>query len=676
MPGPRPVIGRASLIAVTSALAVIAGLLVARAALATDPLDRLATSAGGERRGYVHLPRGGPYRFALDTPGPGRAFVNDVQIASNPLQPSRIVLQPGTATIRVTAPPGARLLWHPPGRVSHQTLEYLPASSLAAEPHFGAWAGASPLDAAIATAIALILVALILFLARDRLRAAGRPVVIATLAVLAVAAAIRLVDIGGAGQTWDEDVNWSAGRNYAENVVALDGAQRSWIWNYEHPPVSKYLAGIGALWADGYDPARAVMGLVIALGCALLVPIGARLFSLRVGIVAAGIAALTPHLVAHGKVVGHEAPTVLVWSLALLLCLGAHDRAPAPKRLAARLAVIGAVLGLAVATRFVNALLAIPIAVTLLASAPPAERRRTLVLGAAILPPVALLTIVAIWPRLWSSPIAHMAEAWARLKTPHALEPFLGAITNTPPPYYFLVYLAATAPVGVLALAAAGAVRVARAADRRTLVIAAWLLAPLVVMASPVRQDGVRYVMPCLTALALLAAVGLDATAAALVARLPRATAIPTALAAVTALYLAIVLVRVHPYYLDYYGEHVGGPAGVARHRRFEVAWWGEGLGDAVDYVNRHARPGAPVFRDCVEPAHLTWFRGDLWPTMARDPRQAEWIVAYQPAWKPCQVPPDARLVHTVAVMDAPLVRVYQRDLLAPPAAAVQPPAP
>jgi 4-amino-4-deoxy-L-arabinose transferase-like glycosyltransferase len=664
---------RTSLAAVAIALAVIAALLAARAALAIDPLDHLAAT-DGERRGFVYLPRGGPYRFALETPGPGRAFVGDLQIATNPLQPTRVVLQPGTATIRVSAPPGARLLWHPPGRVSHQTLEYLPASALAATPDFDRWAGASPLDAALATALALTLVALLLFLARDRLRAAGRPVVLATLAVFAVAAAVRLVDIGAAGQTWDEDVNWSAGRNYAENVVALDGAPRSWIWNYEHPPVSKYLAGIGALWADGYDPARAVMGLVVALGCALLVPIGARLFSLRVGVVAATVAALTPHLVAHGKVVGHEAPTVLVWSLALLLALGAHDGTPSPRRLAGRLAVIGAVLGLAVATRFVNALVAIPIAVTLLAYAPPVTRRRTIALGAAIIPLVALATLVAIWPRLWSSPITHMAEAWARLRSPHSPEPFLGVITNTPPLHYFLVYLAATAPVGLLALALAGIARVLRLADRRTLVIAAWLLAPLVVMASPVRQDGVRYVMPCLTALALLAAVGLDTIATFLTARLPTMTrALPTTLAAITALYLAVTLVRVHPYYLDYYGEHVGGPAAVARARRFEVAWWGEGLADAVDHVNRHARPGAPVFRDCVEPAHLTWFRGDLWPTMAKNPRDAEWIVAYQPAWKPCPIPPDARLVHTVAVMDAPLVRVYQRDPLAPPAAAVQP---
>ena len=32
----------------------------------------------------------------------------------------------------------------------------------------------------------------------------------------------RWLDLGGAGQTWDEDVNWAAGRNYVTNVLALD----------------------------------------------------------------------------------------------------------------------------------------------------------------------------------------------------------------------------------------------------------------------------------------------------------------------------------------------------------------------------------------------------------------------------------------------------------------------
>ena len=73
--------------------------------------------------------------------------------------------------------------------------------------------------------------------------------------------------------------------------------------------------GIGAQFADGFGPARALSAIWIALGCALLVPIGARLFRPRVGVLAAAIAALLPPLVAHGQIVGHESPTVLWWAL-------------------------------------------------------------------------------------------------------------------------------------------------------------------------------------------------------------------------------------------------------------------------------------------------------------------------------------------------------------------------
>ena len=67
-------------------------------------------------------------------------------------------------------------------------------------------------------------------------------------------------------------------------------------------------------------------------------------------------------------------------------------------------------------------------------------------------------------------------------------------------------------------------------------------------------------------------------------------------------------------------------------HGWLETAWWGEGVASAVDYVNEHAAPGARVFRDCIEPAHLAWFREDLWTPMARDPKEADWIVAYSPS--------------------------------------------
>lgn len=671
-----------SLVAVGVAVLAIAALLAVRHAVSEEPLARLARTEQGGRAVYEgswHFPRGGPYILGYEAPGPARLSIDGRQVASGAGQQSgRRVYEPGVYRVRFEVPADAsgitRLLWHPPGR--RGPLEYVPASSLAppGATDFGRWAGAAPVDGLVSALIALCLVALCFYLGRGVIARADRRVLAWAALSAAVALAVRLWDLDAAGQTWDEDVNWSAARNYVTNWLALDFAPASWVWNYEHPPVMKYIAGIGAQWADGYDPARALSALLMAAGCALLVPIGRRLYSLRAGALAALLAALSPHLIAHGKIVGHEAPTVLWWTLAIWLALRAHDpleprlfagqdATPVRDPLPARLVVLGLVVGLAVFSRFVNVLLGPLVGLILLIQAPPGQRRRTLGLGLAIVVPVAALVGLAIWPRLWDAPVAHLQESWAKLRVPHAAEPFLGAITNQPSRAYFAIYLLATAPLGLLCGALAWLARAVRGSERRaTAIVLCWLCVPMAVALSPVRQDGVRYVMPCLLALALAAAAGIDFLATWLGARLARVGQgrVFAALAALLVAYLGITAVRIHPFYLDYYGEHVGGPAGAARRKLFEVAWWGEGIADAVEYVNRHAAPGARVHRRCVEPSHLTWLRADLWQREAHEPAQADWILVYQPAWKPCPVPAGASLVHEVRAQGAPLVRVYQ----------------
>ena len=114
------------------------------------------------------------------------------------------------------------------------------------------------------------------------------------------------------------------------------------------------------------------------------------------------------------------------------------------------------------------------------------------VLFTQIMPVVAALTLYAVWPRLWLHPISSLKLSLDKLSQPHSPEPFLGAITNQPGPHYFLAYLLATLPVLILAGAIAYLVRAARERDRSALVLAAWFVIPLAVVASPVRQDGVR----------------------------------------------------------------------------------------------------------------------------------------------------------------------------------------
>jgi hypothetical protein len=352
---------------------------------------------------------------------------------------------------------------------------------------------------------------------------------------------------------------------------------------------------------------------------------------------------------------------VLWWALGILLALGVHDYLPPIERAAVatlrvRLVWVGVAIGIAVASRFVNGLLGVLCAVIVVVQAPPRWRRDTVISGAAILPLAAIGTVYAVWPRLWLHPVSALAESLHKLDAAHGTEPFLGAVTNHPPAYYFVVYLFATLPVGVAAGVALGAARLVTVRQRSALIAACWLVIPLGVAASPVRQDGVRYVMPCLLALAVIAAAGFDQLA--VWARWRHAFAV---IAVVVIGYLGQVVVRVHPYYLDYFGEQVGGAGAVAQRGWFETAWWGEGVDRAVDYVNTHAAPGARVDRRCIEPAHLAWFREDLWAAMTDVATEASWIVSYAPASHRCPVPPDARRVFAVSADGAVLAEVYQR---------------
>jgi 4-amino-4-deoxy-L-arabinose transferase-like glycosyltransferase len=621
-------------------LAVCALLLGLRACLHAPQLEQLAVvdSEPGDppgtvaRAGSIAIVRGGPVIIGFQSDADARLTFAGHDLRGKGLIKDRFVIMHGPAQIRFAAPDGARLVWSPVGRRGDP--EYVPASSLTweapATAKFDA-PGAAPLDGLIALGLLVTLVVSLCVIARRRLAAVSRDTWIAMAAVLVVALVARLVGLGDQGQTWDEDVNWAAARNYVTNVVSLDFADRSWIWNFEHPPVMKLLDGIGAQFADGFGPARAMSALWISLGCALLVPIGARLYRLRVGVLAAAIAALLPPLVAHGQVVGHEAPTILWWSLGILLALGVHDYLPANDRralrvLQLRLAWVGVVIGVAIASRFVNGLLGPLCAVIIVLQSPQRWRLATIGWGAAIMPVVSIVTVIALWPRLWLHPIANLEAAFAKLAALHSIEPFLGTLTNHPGPHYFVVYLFATLPVGLLAGIGAWFVRAViewhganksiktqqrggfwarwmsrlRALGellmsdrvRPVLIVMAWLIVPLGVVFSPVRQDGVRYVMPCILALAMMAGAGFDSLA--IWAKHKHAFA---ALASIVVLYLGITLVRARPYYLDYFGEHTGGAGSVVASRAFETAWWGEGLDQAIDYVNEHADQNAKVLR-------------------------------------------------------------------------------
>jgi 4-amino-4-deoxy-L-arabinose transferase-like glycosyltransferase len=636
-------------IAIVVALVAIVGVWIWRTAATRNDGRGLLRSDGVVQReidcdpcsgilawtGTWFLPRGGPYIFALDSPGEGLAQLEiDGQLvvaASHAAQPlkQRRVLPAGPHAVRVTfSGKGAmRLYWLPPGRRGDP--EYVPPEALRPVPP--AEAGPMPHDLAYRqdafalSATLVILAALILFLLRVR-----RIDAIA-LALFAVAAAIRLWHLNAFGQTWDEDVYWSSGRNYLENLVHLDFRARMWRWNFEHPPVAKYILGLGALWHDGYGPARALVALFGAGTCATVYFIGKELYSQRVGIAAALLLAFLPPAVAHSQISGLEVPSTFFTTLAMLWMVRK------------RYLAAGVAGGLATACRFIAGLVFVAMAVAALIDR-PRERRAWIEL--ALSPLVGFVTLILVWPRLWiEGPFAGLRGSLVKLNVQHTPEWFFGTSILTPVPksYFFVYFVACATPALLVGLALAWLAR----PRRSSAICLAFVLAPFVLMFSPVIQSGVRYILPALPPAAILAGAGIDAAARRFA---------PWAIAA-AAIASFVSCLSVSPYYLDYYNFLFGGPrAALARHR-FIFGWWGEGVAAAVNWTNAHAPPGAAVHYR-LWPNHIVWLRDDF--HIVPTPAEADYVLVNHFQYE--HAPPGFDEVFREDVRkDAPLSAVYQR---------------
>src|SRR5262249_44717620 len=225
--------------------------------------------------------------------------------------------------------------------------------------------------------------------------------------IFVVALAARVWGVGAAGQAWGGDECWSSGRSCGESGSAGASWERAGGGTQRPPPVTKYLAGVGALADDGYTAARLIFAFFGAGACVLAFAAGRRLFGGRAGFFAGMTCALLPHMVGHGRIVGHETPSVFFWTLAVWLALAAAHAENHPVWQAIRFATVGMACGLAIGTRFPN-LLVLPVVAA--AALAPLRRHwvRTALVGVGVIPLATVATFVAIWPRMWHDAIPHL----------------------------------------------------------------------------------------------------------------------------------------------------------------------------------------------------------------------------------------------------------------------------
>jgi len=157
--------------------------------------------------------------------------------------------------------------------------------------------------------------------------------------------------------------------------------------------------------------------------------------------------------------------------------------------------------------------------------------------------------------------------------------------------------------------------------------------------------------------LALLIGVGITELSDLAAKRLRRlAVWVQPAMISLFLLYTAWQASTVHPYYLDYYSEAVGGTYPSWKHRRFEVGWWGEGMNVAVDYVNTNADPGDTWECYGVVNHTVDGIRTDI----SRVKKNAKWLITgYVSDGR--EVRKGYEEVHRVELQNAPLAIVYRR---------------
>ena len=498
-------------------------------------------------------------------------------------------------------------------------------------------------------------------------------------ALFAVALVVRARGIALEDDTWDELIYVDTAAHWLHNLALGDFHPEAWRFSLTHPPDTKWALAFGVA-LDGHTGARIVAATESALAVALLFAFGRVAFDRAVGAVAGGLALFLPLWVAHGRIAGHESHVILWWTasmLGLACWLRSLERGAATVEtpvekgdpLAAFACVFAATIGLWSKANVVWLFPLLGVALLLRA-------RRSLARGVLPVPLAAIggglaatVLTFAAWPYLRMRPYEQATQlAWliGPGKPTGDIEVYLGKLTM-PAWHYFAFSFVAETPALLLVAAAAGAVLALASPAKRPwgLVGAMWLVFPFGQSLSTVRVGAGRYVIQAWPALLLFAAIALVALGE-LAANLAFARgawarrALRASPAVLAIAYTWAALARIEPYPLDYFDELVGGAAGVAAKRTFEVPWWGEGNLAAVRALDEKAPPGARVFL-ALWPKHVVArLRDDLVPVSDR--ASADYVLVSHLQYFEQPPPPQANctLESSVQAAGAPLVDTYR----------------
>lgn len=468
---------------------------------------------------------------------------------------------------------------------------------------------------------------------------------------LALAGAVWLAlvpQLMSPGLTWDEAApNFPAAKNQAKWIEGLftlpapfsrETIDEYWTTTSDHPSLPRTVAAVSLLVFRPPLDEMAALRLPSAVWFSLLTAslyLFLRLFfPLAPSLAGAMSLALMPRVFGHAHFFGLDVPMMAWWFWTAAAGYMAMEGRLRP-------VWFGLAYALAFSVKLHAVFLPFPLlawaAVRIWTAQPPAravlvKRLLQSIAFAALLVPA---VYIGTQPWLWHDTATRVAERFFDYAEKSGARPialhYLGTryLDNTPWHYPF-VMIAVTVPAGILVLMAIGLARPLweRAGKRGVgvepagefsagkgyLFVVLNFLAPPLVVLLPMAQayDGCRLFLPCFPFAAALAGAGFAAVTAMARPNAPRKMVTAVLFAAIAAPPLW-AYAKVHPYYLSYYNEAVGGVRGAHR-LGFESAYWC----DAVDFgmietINRAAPPSGTLKTYSMPVEIMQYYQGRGW---------------------------------------------------------------
>jgi 4-amino-4-deoxy-L-arabinose transferase-like glycosyltransferase len=495
-----------------------------------------------------------------------------------------------------------------------------------------------------------------------------------SLVIFLLAFSLRVWNLNKAGQMWDENselVNYSW--PHIRDAKNLDFRSDFW-WKGtpDHPPLIRYLRGLASIpdikgWDNkglpiyNYDLTydRMLSVFLTSFAAILVFLIGARYISLYVGFAAGMIFSMLPIVLGHSQIAMLEALVLFFFTLSMSTFLLFLEK-PSKKRMV----ISGIALGFALLTRETHLML-LPMMLIILYFKNHYNKiknvkdvlRKTLgIFG------IAFLTFFCFWPM----PFFHLAWEYnyfvnLRVNTAGPIpEVFFGRLMLTPVPYFF-VYTIITTPLIILLLSLVGLMKIDKSKNWIWYSLVLWFCFPFLMSFYPKKEHGIRYIIQICIPLALVAAMGFET----IVSRFVKKLNYKILLLIPLFLYQFIILLRITPYYIDYFNILVGGAKNVYEKRLFQLGWWGEGIKEAFVYLDKNAQIGATI-GVATSPSHIIPSLPNRKITTYKDNQTYDYVVVnfyniLREGFKDSRIRKDYKVVYSVLADGAHLVEVYKK---------------